>query len=75
MKVYRHNFEHKDFERLAEALAGLKGRFLMSLNDHKQVRRIFKPFRIEKVSTKYSCMGPTLDARASHRHELLIRNY
>lgn len=39
MKVYRINFESKDFEDLAESLARVKGKFLMSLNDHKEARR------------------------------------
>ncbi len=51
MKVYRFNFEQGDFGRLAEMLGGLKGKFLMSLNDHKEVRRIFNGFRIQTVPT------------------------
>lgn len=38
VKVYRLNFEAKDFEALAEALAKVKGKFLMSLNDHPEAR-------------------------------------
>lgn len=32
---------------MGEVLAGLKGRFILSLNDHPEVRRIFKAFRIQ----------------------------
>ena len=49
-----HVFARTDFERLAEALAGLKGHFLLSLNDHPEVRRTFSPFHIEAVQTTYS---------------------
>ena len=75
MKVYRLNFEPKDFEALAQALARIKGKFLMSLNDHLQVRRIFKDFKIQPVALKYSCMGATSGGRAKSRGELLISNY
>jgi len=57
MKVYQFNFEQDDFVRLAEVLGGLKGKFLMFLNDHKEVRRIFKVFRTQAVPTKYSSMN------------------
>ncbi len=62
-------FTRDDFARLADALRGLTGRFLMSLNDTPEVRTIFKGFQIEAVSVNYSLSGkPT---RAS---ELLISN-
>ena len=75
MKVYRFNFEQGDFGRLVEVLGGLKGKFLMSLNDHKEVRRIFKGFRIQAVPTKYSSMNARHKGRNTQRRELLIRNY
>ncbi len=74
IKVYRFNFEPADFEALAAALAGIKGKFLMSLNDHPAVRRIFASFRIEEVKLKYSCTSPS-KGRDKARTELLIRNY
>ena len=75
MKVYRFNFEQGDFGRLAEVLGGLKGNFLMSRNDHKEVRRIFKGFRTQAAPTKYSSMNPRHKGRSAARSELLIRNY
>ena len=74
MKVYRFNFERGDFVDLAEVLEGIKGRFLMSLNDHKEVRRIFKRFRVQPVPVRYSCMREP-GRRGRTRTELLIRNY
>jgi DNA adenine methylase len=64
IKGYRLNFEPKDFEELAQALACIKGKFLMSLNDHKEVRRIFSGFKIEPVSLRYSCMRKINSAAA-----------
>ena len=75
MKVYRFNFEQGDFAKLEEVLGGLKDKFLMSLNDHKEVRRIFKGFQIQAVPTKYSSMNTSHKGRSAPRSELLIRNY
>ena len=73
IKAYR--LEPKDFEVLAQALARVKGKFLMSLNDHPEVRGIFKHFKIQSVALKYSCMGAKSGGRAKSRGELLISNY
>jgi len=75
MKVYRLNFEPKDFEDLARALARVKGKFLMSLNDHSEVRRIFGGFKVQPVALKYSCMGAKSGGRAKSRGAMLISNY
>ena len=73
MKVYRLNFKPKDFEQLAGQLAQLKGKFVMSLNDHPDVRRIFADFKIRPVSLHYSAKSRGTDRSAKHT-ELLISN-
>ncbi|TAN64768.1 MAG: DNA adenine methylase [Magnetospirillum sp.] len=50
-------FERADFERLATALKGLRGRFLMSLNDLPEVRETFAAFEFETVETTYRVNG------------------
>lgn len=74
IKVYRLNFEPKDFEGLAQVLGKVKGKFLMSLNDRLEVRRIFGGFNITPVNLKYSIMRKP-GSRDSLRRELLISNY
>ena len=59
---YEHNFVEQDFVDLGKTLAGIKGRFLMSINDTPEVREIFNRFRIEEVTLKYS-MGKGLCSR------------
>ncbi len=63
-------FERADFQRIADLLAGIKGRFLMSINDVPEIREVFAGFRIEEVATTYT-IGKTNDARGA-RAELLI---
>jgi DNA adenine methylase len=65
----RDVFQRADFERLAELLRGLKGRFLLSLNDVPAVRRIFAGFAFERVQATYTLAGTDKAKRAA---ELII---
>jgi DNA adenine methylase len=69
--LYRFDFEQKDFENLAATLKSIRGKFLLSTNDHPELRRIFSDFQIEEFSVAYS-----LQPAAGKRYqELLIKNY
>ena len=61
-------FTREDFARLAEQLRGLKGRFLLSINDVPEVREVFAGFAIEEVRTTYTIQA----GRAVERWELLV---
>lgn len=65
----RDLFGRGDFERLAEVLGGLKGRFLLSINDVPAVRQIFAGFEFEEVETTYTVAGRGHSKRAA---ELII---
>jgi DNA adenine methylase len=62
-------FGREDFARLAQQLARIKGRFVMSINEHRDVRAIFGRFRCQKVPVTYSIMGGGKRDRAG---ELII---
>ena len=47
-------FVRADFARLADQLDGLRGRFLMSINDTPEIREAFARFEIAEVATTYS---------------------
>jgi DNA adenine methylase len=64
-------FERSDFGRLADLLAGIKGKFLLSINDAPEIRDVFGRFDIREVETRYS-VG---DARSAPVKELLVMNY
>lgn len=63
-------FSREDFLKLADHLASIKGKFLLSLNDVREIREIFRQFRIEPVKTVY-CSSKV----SSPAHELLISNF
>jgi DNA adenine methylase len=43
-----------DFESLAEQLAGIRGSFILSINDTPEIREVFGRFELEEVETTYS---------------------
>lgn len=52
---YKHNFyELEDYIKIADVLRGIKGSFILSLNDHPDIREVFKGFRIVPVKLNYS---------------------
>lgn len=56
-------FDRSDFERLAAQLAGLRGRFILSLNDTPGVRDTFAAFDQEQVELSYRLSGRPTAAR------------
>ena len=42
-------FSRDDFKKLSNLLKALRGEFIMSINDAKEIRELFSGFRIEKV--------------------------
>lgn len=56
-------FGRADFERLSECLKGLRGSFILSLNDVPQIREIFSWASIEGVELNYSLSGRGTPAR------------
>ena len=63
-------FARADFERLAEALRGLQGRFILSLNDVPQIRELFAWANIQSVNVSYGVSGKG----ATAAKEVIIRN-
>jgi DNA adenine methylase len=71
LKLYRHNLTTADFETMAERLAGLRAKFVLSLNDTPEVRRIFKRFKFREIELFY-----TAQKKAGRRYkEVLITNF
>lgn len=67
-------FARADFERLAQQLATIRGRFILSLNDLPEVRHTFAAFQLAEIRTTYTISGKRNDQGGS-RAELLISNW
>jgi len=65
-------FRQEDFAVLADLLRSVAGRFILSINDVKEIRELFKDFNLKTVDTIYSAGGAH---RKKHVQELLIMNY
>ena len=65
-------FAPEEFARMADLLRGLKGRFILSLNDRPEVRELFDGFEIAEVKTRYSANAKSAKWTAEGAAELLI---
>jgi len=70
-KLYRFNFTDEDFRTLAERLRKVKGRFILSLNDVAEVRKIFAKFHVKRIALAYS----TPKGSSRRYGELIISNF
>jgi DNA adenine methylase len=68
---YKHNLVFEDYVSMAELLSKIKGKFMLSINDHPKMREVFKGFRMRPVSLLYSVSKD----KSTKGKELLIRNY
>lgn len=65
------------YERMAVLMAKIKGKAILSLNDHPDIRRVFAAFELQFTHIKY-CVGGGVNI--TERQELIIfswdrRNY
>lgn len=67
-KYYDVQFTEADHIRLRDTLAAIKGKFLLSYNDDKFVRELYKDFKIEAVDRQNNIAGGRFK-------ELIITNY
>lgn len=69
---YNHNFTKlEQFEELASTLAGIEGQFMLSINDHPDMRRVFGQFNSMPVQVKYS----VAEKSSTVGKELLVANF
>jgi DNA adenine methylase len=70
-KLYRHNFGEADFVKLAGQLEKIRGKFILSLNDVPEVRKLFGGFYIQGVELHYTSQK----AAGKRYKEVLITNF
>lgn len=70
-KLYRYNLEDSDFAKLAERLAKVKGKFVLSLNDVPEVRMLFRSFRVKQIIAPYTAQKVS----GRRYREVLIMNF
>ena len=65
-------FSRDEFQLMADLLKGIKGKFIMSINDTPEIREIFQDFNLDAVETTYTVGGGENQTKAG---ELIITNY
>lgn len=66
-------FEWEHYERLAEVMKTCKGKAMLSINDHPDIRRCFAGLTMHEIDIKYSVANA--QGRPKESGELVIMNY
>ena len=69
---YTVAFPAERYDELAACLAGIKGKFLLTLNNHPRVRAAFAVFACREIQTRYTVGG---NQRGQDVRELLFSNF
>ncbi len=67
-------FEMPEYEAMAAIASTIKGKMIISINDHVDMRQVFKGMRMVEVETKYTCSNQAR-SKTLPRRELVIFNY
>lgn len=70
---YGNEFREKEHILLRDILNNIKGKFLLTINDHEKVREWYKDFNFKEVEVMYS-VSKEAKARKNYK-ELIITNY
>lgn len=70
---YEYEFNEEDHLLLLNRLKRIKGKFILTINDHEKVREWYKSFNIKEVKVAYSVSRETTGRRKFK--ELIITNY
>lgn len=68
---YEHNLELEDYKEMAQILADIKAKFILSINDHQEMRKAFTGFNIKPVTLNYT----VAKEKQTKAKELLITNF
>ena len=70
---YKYHLAEPEYAELEKTLAGIKGKFLLTINDHEVMREMWGKYQVEEVEVPYS-----ISHRATLRgrfKELIITNF
>ena len=68
----RDVFSRDEFPQMSQILRGISGKFILSINDHPDIRQCFSGLFFEEVDVRYTISGA---ATAKDHGELIISNF
>lgn len=71
---YGVDFPYENYERMADFMRRCKGKVMVSINDHPDIRRAFDGFHMEQLDIRYSCTNQRQGV-AETTGELVIMNW
>lgn len=71
---YGVGFPFEEYERMADFMRRCKGKVMVSINDHPDIRRAFEGFHMEQLDIRYSCANQRKGV-AEATGELVIMNW
>jgi DNA adenine methylase len=72
---YQCEFTEEDHRRLREVLGGVKGRFILSYDDHPAVRDLYRGFNVQEAGKVNYSMNCRPGSTPRHRPEVLVTNF
>jgi DNA adenine methylase len=71
---YGVDFPFENYERMADFMRRCKGKVMVSINDHPDIRRVFEGFYMEILDIHYSSNNQR-HGKTSKSEELIILNW
>jgi DNA adenine methylase len=72
---YQCDFTEEDHTRLRDSLAAIKGKFILSYDDHPLVRKLYKGFRIHKAGDVHYSLNKRPGTSPRSKPEVLVTNW
>jgi DNA adenine methylase len=69
---YGVDFPFSEYERMAALMARIKGKAILSINDHPDIRKAFAQFQMDTTGIAYTVGG---GGKAVERQELIIDSW
>jgi len=72
LEGYGVPFPLAEYHKIAEVMRTMKGSAILTINDHPEMRRVFKGFTTETVGIDYTIGG---GGKGKNRREMIVRNW
>lgn len=69
---YGVGFGFEQYELLADKMRQVKGKMIITINDHPDMQKVFSGFKTETVNIRYTVGG---NGRGNERKELIVMNW